>query len=401
MTGSNHRASDGFSASQGYSSAGDTPVAIATSAKPATATRNSRVLRNMALSSHHGARTIRGVGMRSRVLIAALVTLLLVADAAVAGVWQQAPDLPAGVGRIEPSVAAVGGTVYMIGGTGPFASDPTVFGPLTSSVYALAPGASSWQLRASMPAAREAAAVASLHGRVYVIGGRAGGGSGGGQGPSRPVRTVFVYAAGSDQWSTGPSLPAVRSLAQATVSGGKIYVFGGQDRNSQPTRSVFEFDPARHSWRYVTTMPAARTAFAVATDRKGRIYLVGGEHIVGNQITYIRRVDRYDPSTNSWAIRANIPTARSYLSAARGSNGKIYTAAGMRVDAAHPFPEGMNRVEVYDPASDSWSRGPDLRVARLFQGMAAARGSLYVVAGTSTPVDPATCCITAVERLKP
>lgn len=86
-----------------------------------------------------------------------------------------------------------------------------------------------------------------------------------------------------------------------------------------------------------------------------------------------------------WEIKKEMSTARTEVGVALW-NGKIYVAGGM---------DGMagvsTKVEIYDPATDSWTTGPDLPAGRHHATVAQSGNSLYVIGGFSdirgTPVN--------------
>ncbi len=64
--------------------------------------------------------------------------------------------------------------------------------------------------------------------------------------------------------------------------------------------------------------------------------------------------------TNSWGIRAPMPTPRYALAAAE-YNGKVYVFGGQLIFGnASP----VNNVEIYNPATDSWTTRSPMPNAR-------------------------------------
>ena len=57
----------------------------------------------------------------------------------------------------------------------------------------------------------------------------------------------------------------------------------------------------------------------------GKLYAVGGFESSGARST----VRVYNPATNTWAVKAPMPMARGYLSAA-AANGVLYALGGLR-----------------------------------------------------------------------
>jgi N-acetylneuraminic acid mutarotase len=79
---------------------------------------------------------------------------------------------------------------------------------------------------------------------------------------------------------------------------------------------------------------------------------------------------------NIWVAKANMPTARIFLSAC-AVGGKIYAFAGT---AGSPF-VGLSTLECYDPVSDSWTGEPDLPYAVCGPATCQLNGDIYIIGG--------------------
>jgi N-acetylneuraminic acid mutarotase len=62
----------------------------------------------------------------------------------------------------------------------------------------------------------------------------------------------------------------------------------------------------------------------VAAASNGRLYAIGGNTAAG----VTTAVEEYNPTTNTWAAKANMPTARRRLGVAAASNGRLYAIGG-------------------------------------------------------------------------
>jgi len=69
--------------------------------------------------------------------------------------------------------------------------------------------------------------------------------------------------------------------------------------------------------------PRAYLAAVVTSNRQ--IYAIGGSTDLSSPLS---TVEEYNPGTNTWTTRANMPTARYLLGAALGSNAKLYAIGG-------------------------------------------------------------------------
>jgi hypothetical protein len=125
------------------------------------------------------------------------------------------------------------------------------------------------------------------------------------------------------------------------------------------------------SWSTVAPMPTARSSLAAAPGSDGRIYAIGGNT---NQVV-LNTVEAYNPWTAGWSTVAPMPTARTDLAAAMGSDGRIYAIGGQN---------GVffNTVEAYNPWTNSWSAVAPMPTAR--SSLAAVPGSdgrIYAIGG--------------------
>ncbi|OGU54358.1 MAG: hypothetical protein A2006_09295, partial [Ignavibacteria bacterium GWC2_35_8] len=84
----------------------------------------------------------------------------------------------------------------------------------------------------------------------------------------------------------------------------------------------------------------------------------------------------YNPLTNSWAQKQNMPTARFGLQACVYSN-KIYVIGGSQSQST-----ALGTVEVYDPVNDTWEQGDNMPIISAFLTGAVVNDKIYVIGGT-------------------
>jgi RHS repeat-associated protein len=120
-----------------------------------------------------------------------------------------------------------------------------------------------------------------------------------------------------------------------------------------------------------TALPVARTGLATVTVG-GKIYCIGGQTTLSSG--YSNRVDIYDPETNTWTIGANIPTARSFFAAvAVGS--KIYCIGGYNGSY-------LNTIQAYDTVANTWQTLSATNfTARKSLAAVEKDGKIYALAG--------------------
>ncbi|MFC1633210.1 kelch repeat-containing protein [Planctomycetota bacterium] len=193
-------------------------------------------------------------------------------------------------------------------------------------------------------------------------------------------------------WAQKADMPTVTSLHAAAVVDGTIYTMGGTDNmwgyaDYWPT--VFAYDPQTDTWTRKADMPAGRARLATAVV-DGKIYAIGGSPHADAEVS---TVEMYDPATDVWSRRADLPRARNWLSAST-VNGKIYAIGGK----IYPSESMVSTVEVYDPATDTWTRKANMPTARGMHSASVVDGKIYVVGGVTGAYGP---WISTVEMYDP
>jgi N-acetylneuraminic acid mutarotase len=94
-------------------------------------------------------------------------------------------------------------------------------------------------------------------------------------------------------------------------------------------------------------------------------------------------VEEYDPATDRWTTKkTDMPAPRSDL-ATSVVNGKIYAIGGCIGPPQAPQPSSI--VEEYDPVTDRWTRKADMPTARGFLSASAVNGKIYAIGGWMLP----------------
>jgi N-acetylneuraminic acid mutarotase len=236
--------------------------------------------------------------------------------------------------------------------------------------------ASTWMLKTNMPTARILAGSAVVDGKIYVVGGRSV--------SSGISKNMEEYDPVADTWRRRALMPTSRQGARAVAVDGIVYTIGGNTGFTE-TSVVEAYDPATDTWTRKTSMPTPRSITA-AVDVDGKIYVIGGNGDNGVNFTF-RTVEVYDPATDTWTKKADMPTAR-WSPAADVVDGKIYVFGGGRrysANAMPPFNE-TSIVEVYDPATDTWTRASDMPTARFAHSATAVDGKIYIIGGADADV---------------
>ncbi|MHC4439988.1 MAG: Kelch repeat-containing protein, partial [Planctomycetota bacterium] len=81
-----------------------------------------------------------------------------------------------------------------------------------------------------------------------------------------------------------------------------------------------------YAWTQIDNSPTPRLAPTSAVVN-GKIYIIGGWTSEPDAIG-ISTVDEYDPASNTWTRKADMPTARSSSPSSAVVDGKIYVIGG-------------------------------------------------------------------------
>ncbi|MCW3999181.1 MAG: hypothetical protein NWE93_02970 [Candidatus Bathyarchaeota archaeon] len=181
-------------------------------------------------------------------------------------------------------------------------------------------------------------------------------------------------------WSTLTPMPTARGSFGVAVVNAKIYAVGGINGSAnQPLSVNEEYNPATDTWRTRASMPTPRSGFAIAVY-SNRLYVFGGT--LGNG--YVGNSEVYDPQANSWQTVASMPTPRADLCACVVGD-KIYLIGGKCYSSISPYYVETDLIEVYDPATDTWSTASSMPTAVQGCASAVADGSIYVLGGSRQP----------------
>jgi N-acetylneuraminic acid mutarotase len=283
--------------------------------------------------------------------------------------WTRRIRMP--TARVGLVAAKVNGIIYAIGGRdGAALQKVEAYDPNTNTLVP-------WIPRAPLPAARELPnGAAVINGKIYVAGGLT---------PLGPTRSLYVYNAASNSWSTKASMPIRSHGGAAAAIDGKLWVIAtpaGEGGFYTNETRLFRYDPATDTWSEREPAPHHHHRAAVGVIN-GKLYVAGGmTKTLLNDVTYEyepepwAELDVYDPATNVWTTKASMPTAR-WGAASGVIDGKLYVAGGRGADLSV-----LSTMEMYDPASNSWGVRAKMLTGREGAGAAVVGGVFHVLGGT-------------------
>jgi N-acetylneuraminic acid mutarotase len=283
-----------------------------------------------------------------------------------AGRWTEKAPLP--VAMAEVGVAALGGKIYVVGGTAQGRYDS----PLVEQYD---PAANSWRERAPLPRGLSHVGIAAMGGKLYVIGGFINVVHVGAQ------DAAFVYDPATDKWASLPKLSSPRASVAAAAVGGKLHIIGGRGVDKVTVAIHEVYDPKTNAWTTAAPLPVARDHAGIAVIG-GKIHVFGGRT---NDVTdNVALHDVYDPKTDRWSKAAPMPTARS-SGAATVYRGLILWAGGECKPGGKPGErQTYDTVEAYDPKTGTWLTLAPLPAGRHAFGAATVGATAYFAGGTET-----------------
>ena len=219
----------------------------------------------------------------------------------------------------------------------------------------------------------------------------------------------LIRGASDSSWKRLSDMAVPRWEAGSVVFENKLYVFGGYRMPTKACKRVDAFDPKDNSWTKLKDLPSAITHINMVLDGRSvwfaggfkdgyKGYAIsevwrydidkntytagpslpealgsGGLAIVGRKLHYIGglKKDRDTCSSKHWVLDLEklqagdakweeakpMPKGRCHFGTVT-FDGKIYVTGGMY----HHDSKQIDRplVDIYDPETDSWSRGEDL-----------------------------------------
>lgn len=221
------------------------------------------------------------------------------------GIWETVADLPEPLNH--PSVLCLSEKVYVVGGFHPlglrlrgfmFAKwDPS------AAVYIYDEKSNAWTRGPDLPEARGAGGAAVLDDALYYVGGI---------NPMREVSSeLFRLQAGATSWATLASMRVARDHMRMEAADNALFALSGRKDDLRFNLDVVErYDVAANTWRDVAPIPVARGGMGSAVVN-GKIYTFGGEFLWHCH----PGVESYDPKSDRWTFEPNMPEGRHGIQA--------------------------------------------------------------------------------------
>lgn len=254
-----------------------------------------------------------------------------------------------------PAVATIGSSIYVLGGSQYRRYDPSlnVWYPIQNPPYGHSEGGA-----------------AAINGKIYLA-------------PGSLPTTIQIYDPVANSWSYGKQMSVPRDRVAVATVNGKMYVIGGHGGGSDNSTVVEEYDPQTDAWTRKTDMPTGRS-YASAAALNGLIYVIGGTRADGVPCSYI--VEVYNPTANTWAPGESMwPSEGRFQAAVAVLRDKIYMIGGrntseMTLSSVLEF--DPSKPDIY-PWPEQWAHRNPIRAARYGAIAASVNDKIYVIGGAN------------------
>ncbi len=193
------------------------------------------------------------------------------------------------------------------------------------------------------------------------------------EGADTKVATDRVWRVVNSRWTELPPLLQPRAAAAAAVVGDRIIVAGGVNSDGKVLNTTEIFDGT--SWKLGAPIPTARKLLGAASDGK-LVYAVGGT----NGTTDLSAVEAYDPATDTWTKMPDLPRGRSDF-------GVAVTDARLVAVGGTAGGQVLKSVAALDLTTATWTDLPDLGIARHGLAVDAVGKTVYAIGGSTGAAD--------------
>jgi len=211
----------------------------------------------------------------------------------------------------------------------------------------------------------------SIDGMVYIFGGNNGGGT----------TATTLYDPETNTVSAKANMSVRRFNAGSAVYGGKAHVMGGDSASGVTTANHDVYDPVTNSWASKQAVPrAGETCLERIADK---LYCVSGSFCY-----------EYDPIGNNFTSKANVPDA-TIICRSIEVNQKMHVIGGKDKNTSATY---YPRNREFDPTTNVWALKAEIYGGRALNGLLRYKDLIISVGGVNNPDDSSIShCIEAYD----
>ncbi len=185
------------------------------------------------------------------------------------------------------------------------------------------------------------------------------------------VTTGFVIATANNS-----SADRYYGAQAVTLQSGKVLVFGSGVTYSKATDL---YDPDTNLFTRVGDMLQGRMKTAAIRLANGKVLAIGGAYHNGSNYVSLNSVEIFDPATETWSYTGSLNVAREEPLAVLLNDGRVLVIGGYRRAPGSTY---INTVEIYDPTTGTFSYAASMPQARGNPtGTLMADGNVFVGSG--------------------
>ena len=177
------------------------------------------------------------------------------------------------------------------------------------------------------------------------------------------VNEIDVFDPSLNSWTPLPKPPTQRiGPDMVLLDDGRVLVVGGQDIVPSSLQDVIPpfvgtteiFNPETGEWQQAATMdqPLFRQAAVLLSD--GRVLVVGGTLLI--DATQTTRAEIYDPAKDTWTPTEDMGVERGRPNAVLLSDGRVLVTGDRSLDLRAV----TGKAETYDPDAGTWTPTKDM-----------------------------------------
>ena len=182
-----------------------------------------------------------------------------------------------------------------------------------------------------------------------------------------------VYS-GTD-WLTTPTLGDFFDHTATLLNNNKVLVAGGRASvGAAPISACSLYDPATGVWKSTGNLITARGEHTATLLPGGKVLVTGGiGYNSSGKLVSLNKCELYDPTTETWSAAPNIFPARDGHTATLLPSGKVLIAGGNTGILVN--------AELYDPVSNTWTTTDSMNTARWYHSATLLPTGKVLVAG--------------------
>jgi N-acetylneuraminic acid mutarotase len=195
---------------------------------------------------------------------------------------------------------------------------------------------------------------------------------------------LWEYDVTNDTWLQKAYFPGVcrTSGVAFSVNGKGYFGTGGFNGSNIYENDWWEYDPVINTWTQKTSFPGGARMEAVGFSIANKGYLGTGYSHTGTPV-YYKDFWEYDPSTDAWIQKSDVPGPPRDLALGVSLNSKGYLGLGIALgQIGNPSIGNLSDFYEYDPTANTWTQKQSVSFGgRVEAGIFYFNNEIYIMGG--------------------